>query len=520
MKPTRSLLIVFLLPILMVILPLFLILMLATQVVKEKSLQNYQLQSNDLTTLVQMATFDRKLSDLHQRITEVLNRVAVANLGAMQRYTEYNLINQELNKVGQNIDQLATSPLIADLSPESAVTLQRAFHQYQLFINMANGAATLNQSDPGFFLQEAHNHFSTFTLFSQQIFETLTQRARDRHSESYNDLTHFIVLTFWVAFGLFALLIGTAFMAAWRTNKRLMTVGDAILALSQSNKNLPNFQAIKKMSQQRSGSLKRVANALMTFRDTELQRREAEHKVHQLAYYDTLTELPNWQLMKEQLKHSLEISQKTGVYGALIYIDVDDFKRINDGNGHSAGDTILKHIAKRLSDFHHEDCTVGRISGDEFGIIINDLASDPLEAAGKAELFAEQVCHLLTQPYCLNGNYHFLNISQGLVLFSCPEKSVEDLFQYANAAVHIAKKTERNAIRFYDPAIQAELEARAELERDLRLAIEQQEFLLVYQMQVDNTGRPIGAEALIRWEHPTRGRISPGLFIPLPKKPV
>lgn len=515
MKPTRSLLIVFLLPILMLILPLLLILVLTTQAIKEQSLQNYRLQSNDLKTLVQMATFDRKLSDLHQRITEVLNRAIMTNLSAMQRYTEYTLINQELNKVGQSIDDLTTSQLILDLTPENALTLQRAFHQYQLFTNMANGTATLNQSDPAFFLQEAHNNFSTFTLFTQQIFEALTQRASDRHRDSYQALINLGVSTVWVGVGILALMISIAILVAWRINRRLMTVGDAILALSNSHKKLPDFKAIKKMSQRRSGSLKRVAKALMTFRDAELQRRKAEHKIHRLAYYDSLTELPNWQLMKQYLERSLKASQQTSVYGALIYIDVDDFKRINDSNGHNAGDAILTCIAERLSNINHEGCTVGRISGDEFGIIIDGLASDQLEAARKAELFAEQVCHLLTQPYYLNGNYHFLNISQGLVLFSCPEKSVEDLFQYANAAVHIAKKTERNAISFYDPAVQAELEARTELERDLRLAIEQQEFLLVYQLQVNNLGRPIGAEALIRWEHPARGRISPGVFIPL-----
>ncbi|MCL5426741.1 MAG: EAL domain-containing protein [Gammaproteobacteria bacterium] len=515
MKPTQSLLMMFLLPILMVILPLSLMLALATQLIKEQSLQNFHLQADDLETLVEMATFDRQLSDLHQRITEVFSRAEVINIGAMQRYSEYGLINQELNQIGERIDHLATSPLIYDLSQNSADTLQRAFQQYQLFISMANEAATLNQGDPGFHLQEAQRHFTTFTLFSQQIFEALTQRASDRHRESYDALTNSRASTFWMGISLLGLLISAAFFAAWRINKRLMTVGDAILSLSNSHQHLPDFQAVEKLSLQHSGSLKRIASALMTFREAEQQRRAAEHKIHQLAYYDTLTALPNWRLMKEHLQHSLELSHRTSLYGALIYIDIDDFKRINDGSGHNAGDTILQHIAERLADIDHEGCMIGRFSGDEFGIIIDGLASDHIEAAEKAELFAEHICHLLTQPYCLNGNHCFLNLSQGLVLFNSLKQSVDDIFQYANAAVNLAKKTGPNAIRFYDPAVQAELEARAELERDLRLAIERDEFVLAFQMQVDNAGRPIGAEALIRWEHPTRGCISPGLFIPL-----
>lgn len=319
----------------------------------------------------------------------------------------------------------------------------------------------------------------------------------------------------WVGIGILAALIGAALFFVWRTNQRLMVVGDAILSLASSHKNLPDLQAIEKLSQQKSGSLKRIAAALIAFREAEQQRSDAEHRVHQLAYYDSLTELPNWRLMKEHLQRSLETSRQTNAFGALIYIDVDDFKRFNDGIGHSAGDTILKHIAKRLSDINHEGCTIGRINGDEFCIIIDGLASDYLKAAEKAELFTEQVADLLTQPYCVNDDYFFLNLSQGLVLFNSQQKSVDDLFQYANAAVHLAKKNGPNGIRFYDPAVQAELEAKAELERDLRLAIERDEFVLAYQMQVDSLGRPIGAEALIRWEHPTRGRISPGVFIPL-----
>jgi diguanylate cyclase (GGDEF)-like protein len=515
MKPTQSLMMIFILPILMVVVPVLLMLALATPVLKEQSLQNYHLQSDDLDTLAKMATFDRQLSHLHQRMTSVFSSAKATELNTSQRYVEYNAINQEFNQTGRLIDQLASSPLIVDLSPQTADSLIHAFSQYQHFINMANEAIALDQGDPSVYLQEAQHHFTTFTLFSQQIFEALTQRANDRHSESYADLTHSRATTLWIGIGLLALLISGAFIAAWRINKRLMVVGDAILSLSKRQEPLPDFQAIEQLRQQHSGSFERITTALIALRNAEQQRREAEQKIHQLAYYDTLTELPNWRMLKEHLQHSLDISHQTSAYSALIYIDVDDFKRINDGSGHNAGDTILQHIARRLSELNHDGCTIGRISGDEFGIIIDGLDSDKIKAAETAEQLAEKVRDLLTQPYSFNGNHHFLNLSQGLVLFNAVEKSVDNLFQYATAAVHLAKKNVPNAIRFYDPAVQAELESRAELERELRLAIERDEFVLAYQMQVDNAGRPIGAEALIRWEHSTRGSISPGLFIPL-----
>ncbi|MDP3533824.1 MAG: EAL domain-containing protein [Halomonas sp.] len=515
MKPSKSLLMVFLLPILMIVLPAVLLLIIALQVSQEESLQNHQLQSNDLDTLVQMATFDRQLGDLHQRMTDVLSRVEDINLNAMQRYAEYGVINQELTQISNNIDRLATSPLIFDLSQESADALQRVFHQYRSFISMANEAATLNQGEPSFYLQEAQHHFTTFNLFSQQIFEELTLRASARHRESYSALTNTRASILWIGLGLFALLISAALFAAWRINRRLVTVGDAILALSDNRQPLPDLQRVERLSRKHTGPLQRIAVALLSLRDTEQKRRHAERQVHQLAYYDSLTGLPNWRLMKEHLQHSLETNSQTNTYGALAYVDVDEFKRINDSIGHQAGDELLKQMAERLQNLGQQAATIGRLNGDEFAIIIDGLDSDKLKAAEKAELFASQVAHALTQPYCLDGHYQFLNVSQGLVLFKGIDDSVDSLFQYANSAVHFAKRAGQNSIRFYDPAVQAQLESRTELERDLRLAIENKEFVLVYQIQVDSQGSAIGAEALIRWQHATRGFVSPGAFIPL-----
>ncbi|BBI53332.1 hypothetical protein HORIV_57530 [Vreelandella olivaria] len=187
-----------------------------------------------------------------------------------------------------------------------------------------------------------------------------------------------------------------------------MIIGDAILSLSKSQQKLPDFQAIEQMSRQRSGSLTRIAIALMTFRDAEKQRREAECKVHRLAYFDTLTQLPNWQLMREHLQHSLDTSQQTETYGALIYLDVDDFNRINDSCGHRMGDNLLQQIAERLTGLKVEGITMGRLGGDEFMVIIDGLASEQLEAAEKAEAFAEQLQRTLSPCYWVEDKSIFL----------------------------------------------------------------------------------------------------------------
>ena len=323
------------------------------------------------------------------------------------------------------------------------------------------------------------------------------------------------VATVWLGIGVMGGLIGAAFFFVWRSNKRLMIIGDAILSLSNSQQKLPDFQAIEQMSRQRRDSLTRIALALMTLRDVEKQRREAECKVHRLANFDTLTQLPNWQYMREYLQHSLDVSQQTGTYGALIYLDVDDFNRINDSCGHRVGDNLLQQIAERLTGLRVEGATLGRLGGDEFMVIIDGLASEQLKAAEKAEAFAEQLQRALSPYYWVEDKKHFLSVSTGIALFNGLQESTDILFQYSNAAVHLAKQTSPNGLRFYEPAVQAELEAKTELEQDLRLAIDRQEFILVYQSQVDSLGRAIGAEALIRWEHPHRGFVSPGSFIPL-----
>ncbi|MBT2785942.1 MULTISPECIES: bifunctional diguanylate cyclase/phosphodiesterase [unclassified Halomonas] len=337
-----------------------------------------------------------------------------------------------------------------------------------------------------------------------------------RVTQSLNNVDNVVQLAaLLLGIGMMGGLIGAAFFFVWRSNKRLMIIGDAILSLAERQQTLSDFQAIEQMSRQRSGSLARIAIALMTFRDAEKQRQEAECKVHRLAYFDTLTQLPNWQLMREHLQHSLDTSQHNGTYGALIYLDVDDFNRINDSCGHRMGDNLLQQIAERLSGLTAEGATIGRLGGDEFMVIIDGLASEQLKAAEKAEAFAEQLQRTLSSCYWVEDKKHFLSVSMGIALFNGLQESIDSLFQYSNAAVHLAKLTSPNGLQFYDPAVQAELEARTELEYDLRMAIERQEFVLVYQSQVDGLGRAIGAEALIRWEHPRRGFVSPGTFIPL-----
>ncbi|EWH01903.1 hypothetical protein Q427_11630 [Halomonas sp. BC04] len=253
---------------------------------------------------------------------------------------------------------------------------------------------------------------------------------------------------------------------------------------------------------------------MLRLRESEARRLVAERKAHQLTHFDGLTELPNWHMMSEHLAHSLQQCPRTGQHGALIYLDIDLFQQINESYGHRTGDRLLQEIAQRLGAFQKHGCIPGRLGGDEFLLVIASLPGQADRAASRAEELADRIRLAIAEPYSLDGIQHFLSASQGVAMFNGADE-VETLFKLADAACHQAKLAGRNTIRFHDDAIQAAMEARNETKRDLRLALQRSEFRLVYQLQYDQGHRPLGAEALVRWQHPTRGMISPAEFIPL-----
>ncbi len=245
------------------------------------------------------------------------------------------------------------------------------------------------------------------------------------------------------------------------------------------------------------------------------ERKLAEQKVHQLAFYDALTGLPNRRLLLDRLAQAFGLSDRNGRYGALMFIDLDHFKTLNDSKGHDVGDLLLIEVARRLQQCVREGDSVVRLGGDEFVVVLEMLSGNASEAATQAEQVGEKIRDALNLPYQLNQYEHSTTPSIGIVLFLGHQESTDNLLKYADIAMYQAKTSGRNAIRFYDPEMQAALEARISLEGELRNALEAQQFLLHYQIQVDSLNRPIGAEVLLRWQHPDRGMISPLQFIPL-----
>jgi len=245
------------------------------------------------------------------------------------------------------------------------------------------------------------------------------------------------------------------------------------------------------------------------------ERIKSEKAIHKLAFYDPLTQLPNRRLIIDRLRHALSTSLRSGRYGALLFLDMDHFKTVNDTQGHAMGDLLLIELARRLQQCVRDGDTVARMGGDEFVVLLEDMSTQADVAATQTELVAEKIRNKLNQHFKLKDHECSTTSSIGIALFRGQQESLEDLLMHADAAMYQAKSAGRNAIRFFDPNMQAILDKRIALEADLRAAIVRRQLQLYYQVQVDQHGKAIGAEALLRWYHPLRGFVFPDQFIPL-----
>ena len=241
----------------------------------------------------------------------------------------------------------------------------------------------------------------------------------------------------------------------------------------------------------------------------------AHEEIGRLAFYDTLTGLPNRQLLADRLGHAVTLHSRTRRFGAVLLIDLDNFKLINDTLGHDKGDLLLDLVARRLVASVAARDTVSRLGGDEFVIVLEDIGGAEAQAAGRAAGVARRILEALAGSFNLEGYERHITPSIGVALFDGVVHGITELLKRADMAMYQAKAAGRNTVRFFDPAIQAAALARASLDAELRLALQHGQFLLHYQPQQDGTGRVIGLEALVRWQHPQRGMVSPAEFIPL-----
>ena len=244
------------------------------------------------------------------------------------------------------------------------------------------------------------------------------------------------------------------------------------------------------------------------------ERKKAEEKINELAFFDQLTGLPNRTLLMDRLRQAMTNSRRNGGYCALLLIDLDHFKTLNDTLGHDMGDTLLQQVAQRLTDCVRAGDTAARVGGDEFVVILTDLSQVETSAATQTELIGEKIIAALNRPYLLKDATYRSTPSIGASLFNGDRIEIEVLLKQADLAMYRAKDEGRNTLRFFDSEMEMVVMARAALEKDLREAIQENQFVLHYQAQIAN-GQLTGAEVLVRWAHPQRGLVSPAEFIAL-----
>lgn len=257
-----------------------------------------------------------------------------------------------------------------------------------------------------------------------------------------------------------------------------------------------------------------ISNYVGSFLDIS-QHKAAEKKIELLAFYDPLTGLPNRRLLHDRLNQAFAASNRNLYYGALLFIDLDNFKLLNDTKGHNVGDILLIEVARRLLTCVHDTNSIARLGGDEFVVLLENMSIDLQQSSAMAEAAGEQILACLKLPISLNGYEYHSSASIGISLFRNHEITADEVLKRADTAMYQAKANGRNSLRFYDPVMQEALESRAALESDLRFALADNQFRLYYQKQVYHNGQVLAAEVLLRWLHPQRGLISPRDFISL-----
>ncbi|CBL45489.1 Hypothetical protein HDN1F_19060 [gamma proteobacterium HdN1] len=244
-------------------------------------------------------------------------------------------------------------------------------------------------------------------------------------------------------------------------------------------------------------------------------RHQAEEEIRTLAFYDPLTQLPNRRLLLDRLQQGMTASARSQLHGALIFIDLDNFKSLNDTLGHDVGDQLLVSVARRLQTCVREGDTVARLGGDEFIVMLTEIHGTTNDSISIAETIGHKIISALNKPYSIGTHELRSTPSLGIALFLGHDTSVDEMLKRADMAMYQAKAVGRNTLRFFDPQMQARVNARAHMEAELYRAIEQQEFMLFYQPQINATGDCTGVEALLRWQPTAQSMISPAQFIPI-----
>jgi diguanylate cyclase (GGDEF)-like protein len=516
MRASRTLLFLTFWPVLLLVIFEVAISYWSLSTINTQSTATHNQQLQDLAVVQQAALFSQDIGGVHQKVSEAINQAQDAKLSEVKLYILHTEVVDTLALLGEQVDSLVNSELLREVNHGSVLRLQQAFEGYRRFIIMATDIIAIDPNVAQDYVQQAQVNFVQFSVYIQRITYLLSQRAQVRTEQEFASQQQFfygVVVAGLVGLSSVLLII---LVISGLISRKILHIADAlsIVANMQDNKKIA-LPHIEKMQATDGGEFGRIAGALLGFRDAVARRKQAEAEAFQLAFYDPLTQLPNRRLLLERLQLSLSMSTRNKQLGALLYFDLDNFKAINDAQGHQTGDLVLVELAERLGKWAEGTDHIARAGGDEFVVTLESLGMDKAQAASRAEQAAESLREVLNKPYKIHDTRYFSSPSIGVVLFGESEDSVDELLKQAETAMYSAKSNGRNQMRFYDPLMQQVILERARIESELRDAIVNNQLQLFYQVQVDQSGRASGAEALIRWHHPEKGLVSPAEFIPI-----
>ena len=349
----------------------------------------------------------------------------------------------------------------------------------------------------------------------QGISESVDQWADSLDEQENQTRRHYYA----VVLGIFLLMLAAvAVMSALLITRVLRPLGklqQAVRAVANGDVSVRSATGTADEFGELSQAFDQMAVDLVrTLREEVAERKQMEEQVREMAFSDHLTGLPNRRMLMDRLEQALVTASRLGHQDALLFIDLDNFKSLNDTLGHDKGDALLRQIATRLKGCVRDGDTVARLGGDEFVVMLQGLNADPLEAAKQVHVVAAKILGVLGQNYELDGHGHHSSASVGCTLFGgFPREKLEEPLKRAELAMYQAKAAGRNTLRFFEPEMQATVNARATLEAELRQAVHSGQFVLHYQPQSEGDARLSGVEALLRWRHPRRGLVAPGEFI-------
>ena len=516
-KTARHIQLLLLLPLLGGLLVTLGLLYVTQQRLSQQFAHTSQAQQQDLAVIATSARFARELGQVQQHMNAALAGAMDGSLDELQLYRIHSDIVNDLDAVGAQMRKLADSPLVLEANHGSARGLHQEFEAYQRFVIMTTDVLAVDPEVAGNFLRQAQQHYAEISIFASLIGQRVTLRSQERNQAQIDTFERLSQRMSAIGLGVLVLLCVGGLVLSRRTSRHLGELASALSKLAEHQDDTPALPRIEALQRSSRGMLQRLANAVLAFRDALQRQQAAEKEAFNLAFYDTLTRLPNRRLLCERMVQAVGECRRHPQWMALLVLDLDGFRHFNDEYGHRTGDWLLCEIGQRLrnSALMGSDDSVARVGGNSFAVLHKGLSSQHSTGASQAGQLARQLVQALAEPLAHEGKNLRTTASVGVVLFNAELSDIEQPLKQAEAAMYQAKTEGGNCAHFYDPLIQARLEENLRLHSDLRQAVPLGQLRLYYQLQVDAQDRAVGVEALVRWQHPERGMVPPGDFIPL-----